>query len=244
MFGSGLEVNFIVTDFAKRLEKITLKPESFKSLSRGVERETLRYQKDGRLATTPHPKDLGSAYANDWITTDFSESLLEFITPVSTDIKTLIQQLEDIHHFTQSKLGEERMWPLSMPCYVSHQDDIHLAQYGESNSGKMKTLYREGLKRRYGSLMQIISGVHFNFSFPECFWDALYGEQSEAERRESKSEAYFGLIRNYYRFGWLILSFWCFSYALLVFYQRSRNKVTVRKHWSNTLSPCNLFAYE
>lgn len=214
MFGSGLEVNFIVTDFAKRLEKITLKPESFKSLSRGVERETLRYQKDGRLATTPHPKDLGSAYANDWITTDFSESLLEFITPVSTDINTLIQQLEDIHHFTQSKLGEERMWPLSMPCYVSHQDDIHLAQYGESNSGKMKTLYREGLKRRYGSLMQIISGVHFNFSFPESFWDALYGEQSEAERRESKSEAYFGLIRNYYRFGWLIPFFFGASPAL------------------------------
>ena len=37
------------------------------------------------------------------------------------------------------------------------EDDIQLAQYGSSNSAKMKTLYREGLKRRYGSLMQIIS---------------------------------------------------------------------------------------
>ena len=214
VFGSGLEVNFIVTDFATRLEQIALKPEIFKSLSRGVERETLRYQKDGKLATTPHPQELGSAYANNWITTDFSESLLEFITPVSTDVNTLIQQLEDIHHFTQSKLGEERMWPLSMPCYVSQQDDIHLAQYGDSNSGKMKTLYREGLKRRYGSLMQIISGVHFNFSFPESFWDALYGEQNDAERCGAKSEAYFGLIRNYYRFGWLIPFFFGASPAL------------------------------
>ena len=91
-----------------------------------------------------------------------------------------------------------------MPCYVGSEDDINLAQYGSSNSGKMKTLYREGLKRRYGSLMQIISGVHFNFSFPESFWDQLYGQQDEQQRQESKSQAYFGLIRNYYRFGWLI----------------------------------------
>lgn len=86
-------------------------------------------------------------------------------------------------------------------CYVGSEADIQLAQYGSSNSAKMKTLYREGLKRRYGSLMQIISGVHFNFSFPESFWDALYGEQDEQARQDTKSAAYFALIRNYYRFG-------------------------------------------
>ena len=78
----------------------------------------------------------------------------------------------------------------------------------------MKTLYREGLKRRYGSLMQIISGVHFNFSFPESFWDSLFGEQTEQERSDAKSDAYFGLIRNYYRFGWLIPYFFGASPAL------------------------------
>lgn len=203
-----------MTEFAARLERVAQNPEVFKSFGRGVERETLRYHQDGHLATTPHPSELGSAYANNWITTDFSESLLEFITPVSTDIPTLQAQLEDIHHFTQTKLGEEKMWPLSMPCYVGSEDDINLAQYGSSNSGKMKTLYREGLKRRYGSLMQIISGVHFNFSFPESFWDQLFGEQTEEKRQDSKSEAYFGLIRNYYRFGWLIPYFFGASPAL------------------------------
>ena len=167
-----------MTEFAARLERVAQNQEVFKSFGRGVERETLRYHQDGHLATTPHPVELGSAYANNWITTDFSESLLEFITPVSSNISTLTAQLEDIHHFTQTKLGEEKMWPLSMPCYVGSEDDINLAQYGSSNSGKMKTLYREGLKHRYGSLMQIISGVHFNFSFPESFWDQLFGEQS------------------------------------------------------------------
>ncbi len=203
-----------MTDFAARLEKVASNPEVFKQFGRGVERETLRYRQDGQLATTPHPEGLGSAFTNQWITTDFSESLLEFITPVSHDIPELMAQLKDIHHFTQTKMAEEKMWPLSMPCYVASEENINLAQYGSSNSARMKTLYREGLKRRYGSLMQIISGVHFNFSFPESFWDALYGEQDEEARQETKSDAYFALIRNYYRFGWMIPYFFGASPAL------------------------------
>ncbi|MGF1752742.1 glutamate--cysteine ligase [Vibrio makurazakiensis] len=203
-----------MTDFAARLKQVANNPSTFSQFGRGVERETLRYTEEGHLASTPHPKALGSALTNEWVTTDFSESLLEFITPVSQDVPTLLNQLSDIHHFTQTKLEGEKLWPLSMPCYVGSEDDIQLAQYGTSNNGKMKTLYREGLKRRYGSLMQIISGVHFNFSFPESFWDSLFGEQDEKERCESKSEAYFGLIRNYYRFGWLIPYFFGASPAL------------------------------
>lgn len=203
-----------MTDFAARLEAITQHPQAFTQFGRGVERETLRYQPDGKIAMTPHPQGLGSAYSHRLITTDFAESLLEIITPVSHDIDTLMAQLEDVHHFTQTQLENEKMWPLSMPCYVDKEDDITLAQYGSSNAGKMKTLYREGLKRRYGSLMQIISGVHFNFSFPDSFWDALFGEQSDAERKASRSAAYFGLIRNYYRFGWLIPFFFGASPAL------------------------------
>ncbi|MFS1462028.1 glutamate--cysteine ligase [Vibrio lentus] len=203
-----------MTDFAARLKQVATNPKTFSQFGRGVERETLRYTEDGHLATGPHPKALGSALMNGWVTTDFSESLLEFITPVSNDVPTLLNQLSDIHHFTQTKLDGEKMWPLSMPCYVGSEDYIQLAQYGTSNNGKMKTLYREGLKRRYGSLMQIISGVHFNFSFPDSFWDSLFGEQTEEARCESKSDAYFGLIRNYYRFGWLIPYFFGASPAL------------------------------
>lgn len=195
---------FILTNFSKRLQRVANKADNFKQFSRGVERETLRYSLGGRLADTPHPKGLGAALTNRWITTDFSESLLEFITPVSTSITETMDQLADIHHFTQTQMNGEKFWPLSMPCFVEGEDSIRLAQYGTSNVGKMKTLYREGLKHRYGSLMQIISGVHYNFSFPESFWDSLYGEQSEEERAASKSDGYFTLIRNYYHFGWMI----------------------------------------
>ena len=203
-----------MTKFAERLERVAKRPEVFKAFGRGVERETLRYQKDGSIAQTSHPDVLGAALTNSLVTTDYAESLLEFITPVSSDVDTLIAQLEDIHHFAQSHLDNEQLWPLSMPCYVGAEDDVKIAQYGTSNSGRMKTLYRAGLKRRYGSLMQIISGVHFNFSFPDSFWDALYGEQSEEQRQSTKSKAYFGVIRNYYRFGWLIPYFFGASPAL------------------------------
>jgi len=235
-----------LTNFAERLQRVANKPNVFQQFGRGVERETLRYTSGGDLATTPHPKSLGSALTNRWITTDFSESLLEFITPVSNDVSVLMSQLQDIHHFAQSKLDDEKLWPLSMPCYVGSEDDINLAQYGTSNSGRMKTLYRTGLKKRYGSLMQIISGVHFNFSFPESFWDALYGEQSEQQRQSTKSEAYFALIRNYYRFGWMNpYLLWCVACAVRFVYSRSRNEFTFREfRWDVILTEINVFASE
>ncbi|WEM42782.1 glutamate--cysteine ligase [Photobacterium sp. DA100] len=191
-------------DFSQRLQKVAANPDALTQLGRGLEREALRITPNGKLSGEPHPAALGSALTNKWVTTDFAEPLLEFITPVSQDVEHLLSQLGDIHQFTYSKLGDEKLWPMSMPCVVGDQDEIALAQYGSSNSGRMKTLYREGLKRRYGSIMQVISGVHFNFSFPDSFWDALFGEQSELVRQDAVSDAYFGLIRNYYRFGWLI----------------------------------------
>ena len=66
-------------------------------LQRGIEKESLRVGLDGKLAQTPHPKSLGSALTHPHITTDFSEALLEFITPVSTDIEESLQTLDNIH---------------------------------------------------------------------------------------------------------------------------------------------------
>lgn len=204
----------VLTDFAQRLQLVANNPDAFTQIGRGLEREALRFTPDGQLSEQPHPAGLGSALTNKWITTDFAESLLEFITPVSRDVDTLLDQLTDIHHYTFTQMGDEKLWPLSMPCFVNNEESIVLAQYGSSNSGKMKTLYRKGLKSRYGSTMQVISGVHFNFSFSDEFWQQLFGEQSEQERQDSVSDAYFGLVRNYYRFGWLIPYFFGASPAL------------------------------
>lgn len=190
--------------FLKNLDKLSQQYQVLKEIGRGVEREALRVDDESTISTTPHPTSLGSALKNKWITTDFSESQLEFITPVNRDVSMLLAQLTDIHKYTVDNIDDESLWPLSMPCFVCDEDRIKLAQYGTSNSGRMKHLYRQGLKTRYGSLMQIISGVHFNFSFPDELWDHWFGHKTVQERQDAISEAYFNVIRNYYRYGWLI----------------------------------------
>lgn len=175
-----------------------------KGIRRGIERETLRITPDGELASTDHPEILGAALTHRWITTDFAEALLEFITPVDDDIDHLLAFLRDIHRHVARNLNDELMWSLSMPCCIKAEQQIKLAQFGTSNIGRMKTLYREGLKNRYGALMQSISGVHYNFSLPLEFWQAWAGVADAESGKEQISAGYFRLIRNYYRFGWVI----------------------------------------
>lgn len=155
----------MIPDVSQALAWLEKHPQALKGIQRGLERETLRVNADGTLATTGHPEALGSALTHKWITTDFAEALLEFITPVDGDIEHMLTFMRDLHRYTARNMGDERMWPLSMPCYIAEGQDIELAQYGTSNTGRFKTLYREGLKNRYGALMQTISGVHYKFLF-------------------------------------------------------------------------------
>lgn len=194
----------MIPDVSQALSWLEDHPQALKGICRGIERETLRVNTDGSLAETGHPESLGAALTHPWITTDFAESLLEFITPVDDNIEHSLAFLRDIHRYVARHLGEERMWPLSMPCFIKAEQDIELAQYGSSNVGRFKTLYREGLKNRYGSLMQVISGIHYNFSLPIEFWKARLGIKDAESGKAEISAGYFKLIRNYYRFGWVI----------------------------------------
>lgn len=174
------------------------------NIKHGVERETLRVNADGGVASTKHSDKLGSALTNDWITTDFSESLLEFITPPETSPEKTISQLYDIHKFTYESIGNEYLWPMSMPCFINAETNIPIARYGKSNIAKMKEVYRQGLHHRYGSMMQVISGVHFNFSLPEEFWQAWCELHGEEWNKTTQSSHYFALLRNFRRLAWVI----------------------------------------
>ncbi len=103
-------------------------------------------------------------------------------------------------------MDDELLWSTSMPCAIDGDASIPLAQFGSSNVGRMKTIYRHGLGMRYGRIMQAISGVHFNYSFCAGLWDALESiNRSNLPRQDFMSEQYFGVLRNYRRFGWLVL---------------------------------------
>ena len=185
------------------LMRLAAEPALLTELRRGVERETLRVTERGQLAMTPHDPKLGSALTHPLITTDFSESLLEFITPVAATIDETLVTLRDIHRFVHRQLPEQRLWPMSMPCYVPSEGEIPVARYGSSNVGRMKTLYRVGLHHRYGSVMQLIAGVHYNLSFSDRLWQQILGSEQPLDAAQ-RSACYMGLIRNFRRQAWVV----------------------------------------
>ena len=174
------------------------------NIKRGIERETLRITSAGQLAQTGHPKALGSTLTHPTITTDYAEALLEFITPVSRSVRETLTQLRDLHRFTYRNVGDELLWPLSMPCYVNEPQDIQIANYGSSHVGQMKMAYRQGLTHRYGAVMQTIAGVHYNFSVADSLWSALAEHDGCDNNNAYRSAGYFGLIRNFLQCAWVV----------------------------------------
>ena len=181
----------------------------------GIERECLRVDGKGQLALTPHPAALGSALTHPQITTDYSESLLEFITPAEPDPAATLADLEQIHRFAYSKLGDELLWSPSMPCALPDEETIPIARYGSSHIGELKYVYRKGLALRYGKTMQCIAGIHYNFSLPDALWQLQ--QQAEGDTRSAQdyqSARYIALIRNFRRYSWLLMYLFGASPAL------------------------------
>lgn len=178
----------------------------------GIERECLRVDTHNQLAMTPHPEALGSALTHPSITTDYSEALLEFITGTAHDPAETLAELERIHRFTCSQLDQEYLWGASMPCPLPEEALIPIAEYGSSNIGQLKHIYRRGLALRYGKRMQCIAGIHYNFSLPESVWPLLQPDISDPKARQSAG--YLALIRNFRRYSWLLMYLFGASPAL------------------------------
>lgn len=199
---------FTETPFENRLTSLSA-PRNlplFCSILRGLEREGLRVDSSGHISHKPHPKALGSTLTHPYITTDYSEALLEFITEPSNSINDVMQQLRLGLACASREFGEEILWAGSMPCQLGEDSDIPIANYGTSNIGHMKEVYRRGLGHRYGRKMQTIAGVHFNYSLPDAMWNVLRRQDgSMLSLQEYKTEGYFAIIRNFRRWLWLLL---------------------------------------
>lgn len=185
-------------------------------LRRGIEKEGLRVDDAGRIAQTPHPYGLGSKLTHPHITTDYSEALLEYITPVYCRPKDAMAFLGDLHRFSHRHLGDELIWPASMPAILDGNDSVPIADYGRSNVGTMKHVYRKGLDLRYGRIMQAIAGVHYNVSLPDDLWMLLreLDGQVNVAMNDYRSSRYFGLIRHFRRHSWLLMYLFGASPAL------------------------------
>ena len=190
-------------EFLNSLENLdSLNLSDFIKISqRGIEKENLR-SNNCSISLAPHPKIYGSSLTNSRITTDFSEALIELVTNPNRDLKSCLKELEDIVYFCLKNTVED-FWPASIPMSIDDESAIPIADYGHSNSGKLKKLYRVGLSHRYGSMMQTVSGIHYNFSFDDQLFEEWSNKEGEA-LREFKDKKYLSLVRNFRRNAWLI----------------------------------------
>ena len=203
---------------------------------RGVEKESLRVTADGHLALTPHPRVLGSALTHPQLTTDYSEALLEIITPAEHDPETMLARLDTLHRYVYQSVGDELLWNASMPCTLPPEDEIPIAYYGTSNIGRLKHVYRRGLALRYGRAMQCIAGIHYNYSLNEGIWRLLQkDEQVDGSAMHYQSDAYLALIRNFRRSSWLLMLLFGASPAL------SRSFLNNRQHSLETFDDDTLY---
>ncbi len=171
----------------------------------GIEWEALRVKRDGKLSLTPHPEVFGDKLKNPVVTTDFSESQIEIITPTFNTIDEAFNTfsiLSDIVNF--SLPDDEYLWFQSIPGILPYNDQIPIAQY--TGDGVASQKYRENLANKYGVKKQMISGVHFNFSFTEDFIEKLYQIlESDLTFKQFKDEIYLKIARNYLRHCWMII---------------------------------------
>ena len=175
----------------------------------GIEREALRVNKGGKLATSPHPEIFGEKLCNPYITTDFSESQVELITPNLSSNQETYDFLNSLYDMTVLHIGEELLWPQSTPCDIPEDHEIPIAEYkNDKNCDKCQEArsYREELLKKYGGKKQLISGIHYNFSFDEELIKRLYEyEGSQGEYKDFKSQIYLKVARNYLRYRWLLI---------------------------------------
>src|SRR5690554_1794794 len=171
----------------------------------GIEREMLRLDLEGNLSQKPHPKAYGNKLKNSYITTDFAESQVEVITPASSSVEETYHFTNILYDIIAMEDGEELLWPQSMPCIIDERDII-IAEFDTSEDGIIAREYREELIQKYGGKKQLISGIHYNFSFNDRLMEKLYKLDGQGlSFKDFKDQVYLKITRNYLRYRWLII---------------------------------------
>lgn len=168
----------------------------------GLEKENVRVDPDGRLALTPHPKAFGNKMENPYIQTDFSESQIEMITPSFDSIEETYSFMEALQDIVSLELHDEYLWPSSNPPQLPNDKDIPIAKM----NNPVEEEYRHQLADKYGRKRQLLSGIHYNFSFDEQFFRQLHDiVDPEVSFKDFKDATYLKIARNLLRYRWLLI---------------------------------------
>lgn len=188
--------------FIQRLVEHHLVEDMFNGLF-GLEKENVRVDEEGRLALTPHPSAFGVKKDHPYIKADFSESQVEMITPVVESIDALYHFLESIHDVVTLELKNEYLWPSSSPPVLpENEEEIPIADMGDP----IQNEYRHKLAKKYGRKKQMLSGIHYNFSFKDDFLKKLHkiiGQDKSFQ--QFKNDVYLKVARNVLKYRWLLI---------------------------------------
>lgn len=166
----------------------------------GLEKENLRVDSNGKLALTKHPEIFKED--NPYIKRDFSESQVEMVTPACKSVDEVYDFMENLHNIVTTSLKDEYLWPQSNPPIIPKDDEIPVAKLHK----KEEVTYREELVKKYGAKRQLVSGVHYNFSFDEDLLKELYSLLSpNMNFKKFKDEIYFKIGRNLLKYKWLLI---------------------------------------
>lgn len=168
----------------------------------GLEKENVRVDQDGRLALTPHPAAFGDKMENPYIQTDFSESQMEMVTPTFDSIDETYSFMEALQDIVSLELKDEYLWPSSNPPMLPSDKEIPIAKM----NNPVEDEYRHQLADKYGRKRQLLSGIHYNFSFDEPFLRKLHNLiDPQMSFKEFKDATYLRIARNLLRYRWLLI---------------------------------------
>ncbi len=174
---------------------------NFTRVEVALEYESMRVI-DGKISQENHPKTLEPKLSHKYITTDFSESQIELITPILCNSQNLSNFVNTLYDITALELKEnEYLFPYSMPPKINSVDEIREAFFDTSDPNAEKfNSYRKYLTGKYGKKKQTISGIHFNFSLCDKLVNSIEAQGI------SKNDIYLKIIRNYNKYKFLTVA--------------------------------------
>lgn len=191
-----LDMNFVNYILKNNLNQEILKGQF------GLEKENARVDREGKLALTPHPRAFGNKLDNPYIQTDFSESQVEMITPVFDSIEETYSFMEALQDIVTQELDGEYLWTSSNPPVLPPEEEIPIARMDDP----VEDAYRNGLAKKHGRKKQLLSGIHYNFSFDENFLQRLYEVSHSTDGyKQFKDELYLKTARNVLKYRWLLI---------------------------------------
>lgn len=172
----------------------------------GLELEINRVTAAGRLIRQPYPVKFGDRQSHPFLTSDYSEGMIEMVTPAVSSMAAARQELAYLLALLRTELKPgEGLWPLSMPPVVLPADlkwlDDNFERYWVQD-------YRDWLQKKYGSVHAIISGPHVNFSLGQNLIKTLArqaGATSPAAQIAFNNQIYFQLAQGIEAHRWLFI---------------------------------------